>query len=247
MRASRSAALIVALLVPALLLPAPARARGGRAAEGRVVLDGEAARVRWIDGDTFRVVDGPRRGTLARLAGVNALETFGPVHRWGGWAPEELLGLSRGTAAVAAAGTWRCGSAGGDRYRRLLVECPELAAELVRRGHAMVFAMGGAPAAPGLVEAQRRAQAEGAGMWRKGVPPVIVASAHSADERGLRGRPAYDRLVDTRTGAAYERRHQLAYAACEEVCTGEGSARACFLYVPYERRFRDRPRCLHGR
>lgn len=244
MRSTRLAALILA----ALFLPAPAVARRGAGGhpEGQVVLDGEVVRVRWIDGDTFRIAEGPRRRMLARLAGVNALETFGPVHRWGGWAPAELLELARGTGAVAAAGTWRCASAGGDRYRRLLVECPDLAVELVRRGHAMVFAMDG-PAAPGLLEAQRRAQAEGAGMWREGVPPLIVASAHSADERGLGGRAAYDRLVDTRTGAAFERRHHRTYAACEEVCAGQGPERACFLYVPYERRFRDRPRCLHGR
>lgn len=240
------------LLLPLLLAPADAHARRTRRAprpdpaRGVLVLDGATVRVRWIDGDTFRIEDGPLRRVLARLAGVNALETFGPVHGWGGWAPAELLALARETAAAAAATPWHCTGGGRDRYGRMLVSCPELALSLVRRGHAMVFAME-APADPALLDAQRAAQRGGAGMWARGVPPVIVASAHSADERGLGRRGAYDRLVDTRTGRAEARTHRRTYAACEPVCAGEGAGRACLVYVPYERRFRDRPGCLRGR
>jgi micrococcal nuclease len=251
----RPARQLVALLVLVLLAAPthalarrPRRARGADPARGTVVLDGALVRVRWNDGDTFKIEDGPLTRVRARLAGVNTLETFGPVHGWGGWAPAELLALARGTAAIAAGESWRCTGAGGhrDRYDRMLVSCPDLALALVRRGLAMVFAVD-APADRALLDAQLAAQRAGTGMWAKGVPPVIVASAHSADERGLGRRGAYDRLVDTRTGAATARSHGTTYAVCEPVCIGGGAERACFVYVPYERRFRDRPACLRGR
>ncbi len=247
-RSLRSLAAALLLLPLAAPVPAQARRRGPRTggkARGAVVLDGAPARVRWTDGDTFAIEDGPLARVRARISGVNALETFGPVHAWGRWTPAELLAIARGSAATAAGEAWRCTGAGRDRYGRMLVSCPDLALALVRRGQAMVFAVD-APPAPALLEAQRAAQRAGAGMWAKGVPPWIVASAHSADERGLGRRGAYDRLVDTRTGAAEARPHARSYAACEPVCAGEGPSRACFLYVPYERRFRDRPPCLRA-
>lgn len=238
---------LLALLSLAAPAPADARRRRGprapRQAHGMLVLDGEEVGVRWIDGDTFAVSDGPRARVHARVAGVNALETFGPVHTWGGWAPEELLSIAHGTSAAAAAGEWRCTTTGRDRYGRLLASCPDLALALVRAGLAMVFAVD-EPADPALLDAQREAQRAGAGMWAKGIPAVIVASAHSADEPDLGRRGAYDRLVDTRTGVASARPHRRVYAACELVCAGEGAARSCFVYVPYSRRFRDRPPCL---
>jgi endonuclease YncB( thermonuclease family) len=248
--AAVSLALVVAV---AALAPAPvqaAEARRGRTrgdpGRGEVVLDGAPARVRWNDGDSFRVEDGPRRGQRARLLGVNALETFGPVHRWGGWRGEELLAIARGSAALAASERWTCASVGrADRYGRLLVSCPDAARRLVEAGHAMVFAMDG-PAEPWLLSAQRAAQAAGAGMWAKGVPPLIPTSAHAAGERGLRGRRAYDRVADTRTGAAASRRHDEVHAVCEDVCAGPPGARACLVYVPYERQHRRRPPCLDG-
>lgn len=236
--------LLVLLAAPIDALARRARrARADPPARGTLVLDGAPVRVRWTDGDTFKIEDGPLARVRGRLAGVNALETFGPVHGWGRWAPAELLALARGASATAAGEAWRCAGGGRDRYGRMLVSCPELSLALVRRGQAMVFAMDAAPE-PALLEAQRAAQRAGAGMWAKGVPPVIVASAHSADERGLGRRGAYDRLVDTRTGVAGARPHARTYAACEQVCAGEGASRACFVYVPYERRFRDRPPCL---
>lgn len=239
------AATLVLLLTPA----APeARRRRGEPDPGRgeLVLDGVPARVRWNDGDSFRIEDGPRRGQRARLVGVNALETFGPVHRWGGWRREELMGIARGSAAVAASERWACTSSGeADRYGRLLVSCPDAARRLVGAGHAMVFAMDG-PAEPALLAVQRAAQAEGAGMWAKGVPPAIPTSAHAAGERGLGARRAYDRIADTGTGAAVSRPHEAVYEVCQEICAGPPEARACLLYVPYERQHRARPPCLLG-
>ena len=46
----------------------------------------------------------PAARAQARLLGVNALETFGPVHRWGGWRREELLAIARLSARIAAVG-----------------------------------------------------------------------------------------------------------------------------------------------
>src|SRR5512143_2506334 len=161
--------------------PAPPGALGGRAgpraspgraraARGEVILSGERVPVRWVDGDTFRIEGGRFGGRAARLAGVNALETFGPVHRIGAMGGAELLALARATAPVAAARAWRCEADGAaDRYGRLLVSCPDAAEALVREGHAMVYAVDGAPDRR-LLAVQRAAQAARAGMWARGVP-----------------------------------------------------------------------------
>jgi endonuclease YncB( thermonuclease family) len=248
MRSRLAAALVVSVALAAALWPAEAGARRRRPSPGRgeVVLDGEAVPVRWIDGDTFEIEGGPLRGRRTRLAGVNALETFGPVHRWGGWSAGELLELARGSAALAASRRWVC-TVGGDedRYGRLLVACPDAARRLVEAGHALVFAIDG-PADASLLAAQRAAQAAGAGMWAKGAPPEVPTSLHSAGERGLGRRGAYDRIADTRTGAAVARPHARVYALCEEVCAGPKDARACLRYVPFERRYRGRPACLRA-
>jgi endonuclease YncB( thermonuclease family) len=241
---SRSFAPVAAALAVATAHPATARERTGPppAPVSTVDLDGRPTRVRWIDGDTFRILDGDREDRTARLAGYNTLETYGPVHRWGRWRPDELLAVARAATDFAASRRWSCTSSRRqDRYRRVLVTCPDAAAELVRRGLAMAFALGRRPD-PELLRLQARAQQERAGMWARGVPPVIVTSAHSASEPGA-GEP-YDRLVDTRTGLARARRHGSRYAACEEVCAGPENDRACLIYVPFERRHRQRPACL---
>jgi endonuclease YncB( thermonuclease family) len=209
-----------------------------------IELDGARVRVRWNDGDSFRIEDGPFRGARVRLEGVNALETYGPVHSWGTWRPEELYAIAQGSAAIAAAGVRRCTARGrADVYGRFLFSCPDAARALVAAGYAMVFAVD-APPDPALLEAQRAAQAAGAGMWAKGVPPEIPSSVHARGERGLGKRGAYDRIVDTRTGVARARPHERLYRTCEQVCVGPRDARACLVYVPYERRYRDRPACL---
>lgn len=215
-----------------------------RGAEGDVQLAGEQVRVRWTDGDTFRIGSGPYRGRSARLAGVNALEPFGPVHRIGASGGAALLAIAKGSAAVAAAAGGRCEIAGrSDRYGRLLVSCPEAAEALVSAGHAMVFAMDG-PADARLVALQRDAQRAGAGIWAGGAPPLVPTSLHSTDEPDLGQRGAYDRVADTRTGGAAARHHARSYGLCEEVCLGDGPDRACMTYVPFARRYRGKPACL---
>jgi hypothetical protein len=120
-----------------------------------------------------------------------------------------------------------------------------VAADLVRSGDAMVFAVDGPPD-PALVSLQREAQRDARGMWAHGVPPLVPSSVHSADEPNLGPRGAYDRIVDTRTGIAEARPHDRVYRTCEEVCVGAGRDRACMVHVPFARRYRDRPACLRG-
>ena len=244
-------ALLVLATLLLLALPPAAEARRGRAhaqsTTARILLAGAWAEVRWTDGDTFRVLSGPHAGRAARLVGVNALESYGPVHRWGGLPGTFYLSIAKKSAAVAAAASVRCGTDGRpDGYGRLLVACPEVAEALVRAGHAMVFAVDGPPD-PRLVALQRDAQQQGTGMWAGGAPPLVPTSLHSADEPDLGARGAYDRVADTRTGVTAVRPHRRVYRPCEEVCVGEGAERACMTYVPFARRYRDRPACLRGR
>ena len=231
----------VALLLAAALAPVQGCAsRRASRERATVVLEGERTEVRWTDGDGFRILSGPRRGLSARLRGVNALEAYGPVHRFAGVPGERLLSIAKATPALVAAREWRCGTDGAlDGYRRLLVDCPGAAEALVRSGLAMVFAVGGPPDAT-LVVAQLAAQREHSGMWAGGVPPLVPTSLHSAGEEG----GGYDRIADTRTGETEVRRHGRTYAVCEEVCVGEGNGLACMTYVPYELRYRNRPACL---
>jgi micrococcal nuclease len=258
-RSHRAAAALLALAgcrtaAPAPVVPLPppaphaAASRGDArpAAAARLLLDGRQTAVRWTDGDTFGALDGPFADRRFRLEGVNALESYGPVHRWGGWRPGELLELARRAARLVRSRPWSCRTLpGGGGYGRELASCPDAAQALVDAGLAMVFAVGGPPDAA-LVAAQRAAQARGAGMWARGVPPWIPSSIHAAGEPDLEDGP-YDRLVDTRTGRTEVRHHQGAYATCQEVCYGSGPETACMVYVPFERRYRNRPGCLLGR
>jgi endonuclease YncB( thermonuclease family) len=219
------------------------RSSGGRP-PATLLLDGERTEVRWTDGDSFRVLSGPHQGRGTRLQGYNTLEAFGPVHRWGGWTREELYALARSSAGLAASREWRCTSSGEeDRYHRLLVDCPEAAETLIRRGHAMAYSLAG-PAPLSLLSAQEEARRSGAGMWAKGTPDHLLASVHAAGEAGLEGEVAYDRLVDARTGEARKVVHAGRYRTCQEVCRGEGGDRSCMTYVPFEIRYRNRPACL---
>jgi endonuclease YncB( thermonuclease family) len=240
-RAAPLRILAAALLLAAPSLPA-ARERSGW--PGRILLDGQPTEIRWTDGDSFHVDSGPLKGFGTRLKGYNTLEAFGPVHRIGRLDPEALYTLALAAAPLLAATEWRCHSVGKpDGYGRALIDCPDAAAMLVRTGHAMVYGID-EPPDPSLLALQREAQAARAGIWAGGVPPEIFTSLHSAGEKGLKGKAPYDRLAETRTGRTRVRTHARTYATCEEVCVGEGEARSCMRYVPFERRYRDRPACL---
>lgn len=232
---SRSLTLTLVLLSVAM----PARAEF---VQGTLVLDGQELHVSWNDGDSFSFKKGRGRRNRARLQDFNTLENYGPVHRWGGWSAWELYALSLEPAKIAASKRWRCTSTkGSDAYGRLLVRCPDLARELVKQGQAMVFAVDAAPAKD-LLSLQRDAQKAKAGMWRKGVPPLLITSAHSV----LEGK-GYNRIVDTKTGEATAVGHGEAFETCDQVCTGAGGDASCLLYVPFKRRYAAPPPCLTDR
>lgn len=234
-------------LLVLLLVAAPPTAWGAprlHGYPGRILLDGQPTEVRWTDGDSFKVESGPLKGFGTRLFGYNTLEAFGPVHRIAGLGPVALEQLATSSAALLAATTWSCRTEGKrDGYGRALISCPDAAAALVLAGHAMVYAVEARPD-PALLALQRQAQAAGRGMWAGGVPPEIITSLHSAGEKDLKGKPPYDRLCDTRTGLTRLRQHRSSYRTCQEVCVGEGPLGSCMVYVPFERRYRDRPGCL---
>jgi micrococcal nuclease len=219
---------------------APQRAQPKQPQASEVRLKGRIFRVRWGDGDTFsfKTLSGKRKN--ARLAGFNALESYGPVHRWGQWTPQELYGLAKKAGTVAAAQGWVCKQLpGGGGYGRLLVSCPELKKALLRQGLAHVFSIDGPGDAPSM-SLQHDAQSQGQGFWAKGVPDGLVTSLHSRDERPEND-TAYDRVVSTKTGHAPTLEHAKSYGTCDEVCH-QGS---CMVYVPYRERYgKKRPSCL---
>lgn len=241
----RCALVVLALLLGAAVLPAThaATPRGGHAkvaTTSTIVFDGQRTRVRWTDGDSLRLLDGPQRGHTVRVLGFNTLEAYGPVHRWGTWTPAQLLALAHEATRTVRAREWTCTSTGtSDGYGRLLAACPDAARELVGRGLALVFAVDETPDA-GLVAAQQQARAARRGMWERGAPVRVVTSVHSTAEQG----GGYDRVADTVTGRTEVVRHDRAYATCEEVCRGEGADRSCMVYVPFEERYRGKPACL---
>lgn len=198
----------------------------------QVLLDGELIQVRWSDGDTFSWTDRSNGNKVkARLVGFNTLEDYGPVHRWGEWTRDELFALAEKAGEVAAAQGWVCedtGSSGG--YGRKAVLCDKLRNHLIREGYAHVFSMEG-PGPTYLLKMQMEAQAAKKGIWQKGVPEGLITSIHSSDEKA--SGKAYNRIVDTRSGASEVLNHENRYQNCEEVCH-RGS---CMTYIPYKLRY----------
>ncbi len=217
-------------------------------AVGAVVLNGEKTDIRWTDGDSFKINSGPFKGRGTRLQGYNTLEAYGPVHRWGRWSADELYTLAKDASSVAATREWVCTTDGHeDGYKRLLINCPDLAVHMVKQGYALAYAVEGGHAAPEVLAAQRDAQAEGRGMWAKGVVKGVITSLHSVGEDGPEETVAYNRIVDTRTGAALKHQHEKTYATCEEVCEETDGDSSCMTYVPFKHRYHQRPKCLFSR
>jgi micrococcal nuclease len=214
-------------------------------ARGSIVLNGEKVEVTWSDGDSFKLKEGKFKGAGTRLQGFNTLEAYGPVHRWGEWTAQELFELAEGSAAHAAVKTWECTTdEKKDGYGRLLVNCPELTRHMILAGYAMLYSVDG-PVDPVLLALQQEAIKNKAGMWKKGAPRGVVTSLHSLGEKDSDGAvTAYNRIADTRTGAAVKREHQLRYQTCEEVCEETEGEKSCMVYVPFENRYKHRPDCL---
>lgn len=213
---------------------------------GFIVLNGERTEVRWTDGDSFKIKEGPRKGMGTRLVGYNTLEAYGPVHQWGEWTAQELFELAKASSQVAASTEWECTTDGDvDGYSRLLVKCPKLAPEMARVGHGLAYAVDGEKVEPEVLAAQAEAMKAKRGMWAKGTTNGVITSLHSVGEDGEDGGPeAYDRVVDTRTGAALKRKHAERYESCQNVCLETDGQKSCMVYVPFEHRYRGKPDCL---
>ncbi|MFO0747550.1 MAG: thermonuclease family protein [Myxococcota bacterium] len=228
-----------------------------KAPKQTIMLDGVQEHVNFNDGDSFRILDGPREGQKARLVGYNTLEAYGPVHFWGdanGW---DLYHINQKDIELAKSQEWECTSAGSvDGYGRILVICPELRKKMISEGFAHVYAYNEEPD-PELVKLMLQAQNERKGMWKYGIPAAIVTSVHSVDEpkegddegggggAGAMGqqKKSYNRLADTQTGKTFAIEHDKVFKPCDVFCS-HGS---CMVYVPFKVRFgENRPACMKG-
>jgi len=216
-----------------------------------IVLDNVQERVNFNDGDSFRILDGPRKGQKARLVGYNTLEAYGPVHFWGsanGW---DLYHVNEKDIGLAKSEEWECTSLGkADGYGRILVLCPELRRRMVEEGFAHVYAYGDEEPDPDLVALMLKAQSERRGMWRWGIPEAIVTSVHSIDEKdpddplAADRKESYNRLADTHTGKTFSVKHTKVFKPCDVFC----HSGSCMVYVPFNARFGDdRPACVRGK
>lgn len=215
---------------------------------GILVLNGEETQVVWTDGDSFKIKSGEYKGRGTRLQGFNTLEAFGPVHSWGSWTPAELYQVAKASSSIGASQKWTCTTDGKlDGYKRVLIDCPEAAKELIRAGHAMVYAVEGTRADPALLAIQKEAQAKKAGIWAKGLTNGVITSLHSLGEDGEDpDGESYNRVVDTRTGEALVRKHKDSYQTCQTVCEKTDGDQSCMVYVPFKRRYGGKPDCLRG-
>lgn len=217
----RSTPLVLVLLVA---LASATLAPGGRAgadAITRVFLNGRLVPVYFNDGDTFRVLEGPWRGSSNRLAGFNTLESYGPIHQWGDWHPYELFVNAKQGTMNGRRGEWHCTTDGArDGYGRLLTFCPDLAVDQIRRGLAHAMEVEDRPSPPALIRAQQEAIRARRGMWAHGVPDFVMTSLHSLSEDP--GRPYhYNRLVSTLDGHSESHRHRETYGECQWICNTE--------------------------
>ncbi len=193
-------------------------AQTSAAQSSMVRINATARPVFYNDGDTFRVLAGPLRQRSARLAGFNTLESYGSVHRWGGWTAHELYANAKQATLNARRGKWSCqiNPSEKDGYGRLLAVCPDLAADQIRKGLAHGLSVAGPSPWP-LIRAQRRAIVERRGMWAKGVPALVLTSLHSVNER-FDNADNYNRLVSPLDGVSTKWKHQELYRECQEVC-----------------------------
>ncbi|MCA9546547.1 MAG: nuclease [Myxococcales bacterium] len=213
----------------------------GFGTKGRVELNGALVEVRWSDGDSFKVLEGRHKGKGTRLIGYNTLESYGPVHRWGGFTAKDLYFIAKKAGKAAASKTWKCTADENnlDFYGRLLVHCPDLIEFMVGEGWAHLFAFDSEPD-PKHLAAQQAAIKANKGIWAKGKPKFILTSLHSVDENPKEG-GAYNRYADPMTGKSDKVKHSEKYSECQEVCF-KGS---CMIYVPFQRRYgKNRADCI---
>jgi endonuclease YncB( thermonuclease family) len=209
-------ALGAALVLLALALGPEAASRAD--AVTRVFLDGQSLPVYFSDGDSFRFLGGDYSGANTRLSGFNTLESYGPVHQWGDWHPYELFVNAKQATLNARRGVWHCTTEGErDTYGRILVDCPDLAVDQIRKGLAHAMQVDDIPQRPEYLRAQQEAIRERQGMWAHGVPDFVLTSLHSIEEDPERAQ-TYNRLVSTRDGHSEKWEHTDRYPECTWQC-----------------------------
>lgn len=217
-RRPRRRAMTGLALLAGLCLLCPDQAAAANTPRSRVLLNGELVQVTFNDGDSFRVLTGSLKGAKARLSGYNTLESYGPVHQWGTWTVKEMYVIAKMATLHARKGVWECEYGGEqDTYGRLLIWCPGLAEDLIRRGMAHVLTIDDNPGDATLVAAQREAVEARRGMWSHGVPDFILTSTHSTEE-DTTGRGTYNRLVSSDDGHTLTWKHNNRYSECDKVC-----------------------------
>ena len=204
-------------LLAGLTFLSPARSDAAEP-RSKVILNGELVQVTFNDGDSFRVLSGDLAGAKARLAGYKTLESYGPVHQWGSWTAKELYVIAKMATLHARKGIWECTTDGDtDTYGRILVECPGLAEDLIRRGMAHALTVTDEPGEPAFLAAQHEAMEAKRGLWSHGIPPFILTSIHSVEE-DTEGHGTYNRLVSTEDGHSMKWQHYNKYSECSKVC-----------------------------
>lgn len=113
---------------------------------------------------------------------------------------------------------WECTTDGKtDGYGRMLVFCPGLAKDQIRKGLAHAMSIDDAPADAELMAAQREAMAARRGIWAHGVPDYVLTSLHSIEE-DTEDHGVYNRLVSSADGHSVKWRHEVKYDECARVC-----------------------------
>ena len=218
-----------------------------------VYLNGTPETVYFNDGDSFKILTGEFASTRARLVGFNTLETYGPVHQWGGWTAKELYFIAKAATKNARHGTWHCFSKfEQDTYGRILWSCPDLAKSQISKGLAHVMTPDKTLGKLFLLRAQRKAIKNKVGMWAKGAPDYILTSVHSINEEFTD--TAYNRYVSTHDGHSEKVIHSNPYNQCENICSSTQLPKpsgvtnlttSCLLYVDYGQRYgHNKAQCL---
>lgn len=183
-----------------------------------VTLNGQIAPVFFNDGDSFRVLSGELKGSKARLAGFNTLESYGAVHSWGNWTKKELYALAKMGTYNAREGTWTCTSdLSTDTYGRYLWVCPDLVVDQIKKGYAHAMSVTAESAGANAVAAQKEAVDNKRGIWAHGVPEYVLTSLHSTEEQSS-DRATYNRLVSSVDGHSLKWKHNEKYEECQDVC-----------------------------
>ncbi len=205
-----------------------------------IYINGQLTTVAFNDGDTFKIKDGDLKQMRVRVVGINALENYGPVHKWAGNSPEYLFQIAKEATQMANRGGWHCQiSDEKDIYGRLLAECHDLSLALINHGLAHAYSITSESAHIDYVQEQQLAQLAQVGMWKFGIPKFIITSLHSDEESDH----PYNRLISAFNGHSVSYYHHEHYLTCQMVCLDNDDS--CMVHVPYEKRYgRHRPDCL---